>query len=308
MQAQMRQIVREINRFGFLTILLALSLWGCVSDQAEQRQDVVPSQFAARTAPSPAQFDRSQIEKNLRGKVRAGQPLIAHVLVPLCDNEDQGIVKVNASLGDGQNTRTNLYWGAGYGIKTHFKRAEDWKTVLETVPAESHILDRAVFYKKFPSGAKVYLIADAYDGAYMRTCVADFLEALAGRKTGSISIGTEAIPGWSGADLLGFNGHNGLMDVDVATPSQADGRHRDAVVIACASNGYFAEPLEKIDGFPLLTTTNLLAPEAYILRAVLDGWGELKSGAEIRLAAGAAYNNYQKCGLNGATRLFKTGW
>jgi hypothetical protein len=253
-------------------------------------------------------FDRSRIEKRLQEKVRTNQPLIAHILVPLCDNDNQGIVKVNSSLGNGQNTKTNLYWGAGYGIKTHFQRAEDWKMLHQSVPAESFLLDRAIFYKEFSSGARVYLIADAYDGANMETCLTDFLQATAGVKFGSLMMGSDTLNMWGGADLIGFNGHNGLMDLDVDAPAYSDGHHRDAVVIACASHGYFAGPLEQIGGFPLLTTTNLLAPEAYVMRAVLDGWGELKSGPEIRLAAGAAYNKYQKCGLNGATRLFKTGW
>ncbi len=180
--------------------------------------------------------------------------------------------------------------------------------VHQSVPKEAILLDRAVFYKEFSSGARVYLIADAYDGAYMKSCLQDFLQSAAGTKKGRIAIGTDTLEAWGGADLVGFNGHNGLMDVDVPIPTLSDGLKRDAVVIACASHGYFADPLQKIGGFPLLTTTNLLAPEAYVMRAVLDGWGELKSGADIRLAAGAAYNKYQKCGLHGATRLFKTGW
>ena len=45
-----------------------------------------------------------------------------HIFVALCDNENQGIVKVPASIGNGQKPSTNLYWGCGYGIKTFFKK------------------------------------------------------------------------------------------------------------------------------------------------------------------------------------------
>ena len=45
-----------------------------------------------------------------------------HVFVALCDNRYQGIVPVPASIGNGQDTKNNLYWGAGYGIKAFSAR------------------------------------------------------------------------------------------------------------------------------------------------------------------------------------------
>ena len=112
----------------------------------------------------------------------------------------------------------------------------------------------------------------------------------------------------SGADLIAVNGHNGLMDVDVDAPASMDRQPKDAVAIACISHDYFREPLANAGGYPLLCTTGLMAPEAYVMRAILDGWGGGKTPAEIRKAAGAAYHKYQKCGINGATNLFRTGW
>ena len=41
-----------------------------------------------------------------------------HVFVALCDNKYQDIVPVPASIGNGQNPNSNLYWGCGYGIRT----------------------------------------------------------------------------------------------------------------------------------------------------------------------------------------------
>lgn len=41
------------------------------------------------------------------------------VFVALCDNVNQGIVPVPAALGDGEDVKNNLYWGARYGVKTH---------------------------------------------------------------------------------------------------------------------------------------------------------------------------------------------
>jgi hypothetical protein len=310
----MRKIPRWHTHFPIWFLLLAAGslLMAChhetgtVSENKKSpvREIALPSGQAWQ----PGEYDRNSSKKRLQARIEAGLPIVAHVLVPLCDNEHQGIVPVNSSLGNGQNLRTNLYWGAGYGIKTHFRRASDWELVSEGVPGPAHLLERVIFRKSFSSGATLYLIADAYDGACMQACLQDYFAAAAGHLPGKVKAGTDSLPAWSDADLLVFNGHNGLMDETVDIPQNKDTRHRDAVAIACYSYSYFEQPLATTGAYPLIMTTHLLAPEAYVLRALLDAYGEMKSGAEIRTAVGAAYHKYQKCGLKGATRLFRTGW
>ena len=39
-----------------------------------------------------------------------------HVFVALYDNKYQGIIPVPQKIGNGQDPRLNLYWGAGYGV------------------------------------------------------------------------------------------------------------------------------------------------------------------------------------------------
>jgi hypothetical protein len=51
-----------------------------------------------------------------------------------------------------------------------------------------------------------------------------------------------------------------------------------------------------------------MAPEAYTLKAALDGWIAHEDGEAIRLRAAHAYDGYQHCGLRPAERLFATGW
>jgi hypothetical protein len=256
----------------------------------------------------PRLADRTSLVAALQAKITQKKPLVAHILVPLCDNVNQGIVPVNSSLGNGQNPKSNLYWGAGYGIKTHFQRKGGYTQLTTATPSESHLLDRAVFSRTLPSGAQLLIVADAYDGAYMATAIADFYACLAGAKKGTIQAGTLSIPAFADADLIALNGHNGLMDSEVDVPARKDARARDAVVIACASKGYFLDPLAQLGAYPLLTTTGLLAPEAYVMEAIVSNWAQLKSGAEVRTAAGTAYNTYQKCGIKGATNLFHSGW
>jgi hypothetical protein len=91
-------------------------------------------------------------------------------------------------------------------------------------------------------------------------------------------------------------------------PQKADNHRRDAVMLACLSKRYFAEPLRNTGASPLLWTTGLMAPEAYVLKAAIDGWVLNEDGEGIRRRAAAAYNQYQRCGMNAAMKLFSTGW
>ncbi len=251
------------------------------------------------------QFSRDSIQQRLRAKSNENELRIIHVYVPLCDNEFQGIVPVNASLGDGTNLRTNLYWGAGYGIKTHFKRSSKWQTLGSTFNVSTNVLERVVFKH---AGQNVILVADAYRGDQMESCVKDYFNTLAGLKTDTIAIGDSSIVIGSTTDLVVFNGHNGLMDVSIDTVYNVDGVLKDAVAIACVSHSYYVDYLNKLGGYPLVMTAHLLAPEAYVLDHVLDAWINNQPAEEIRFAAAQGYHKVQKCGIRGASNLFVTGW
>jgi hypothetical protein len=231
---------------------------------------------------------------------------LIHALVALCDNEYQGIVPVPARIGDGDDPANNLYWGARFGVKTFFKRANDWKLIAESRNPRAEILERLVFKHQTKD---VYLIADAYRGREIKRCVADFFEFSAGRAVETVKANSGELHAGGGADLVAYVGHDGLMDFSLdSRPQKADNRRRDAVMLACLSKRYFAEPLRNTGASPLLWTTGLMAPEAYVLKAAIDGWVLNEDGERIRRRAAAAYNQYQRCGMNAATRLFSTGW
>ncbi|MGZ5013499.1 MAG: hypothetical protein ACXV7E_05720, partial [Methylobacter sp.] len=44
------------------------------------------------------------------------------VIVSLVDNVSQGIEPVPAKIGNGDDPRNNLYWGAAYGVKTFLSK------------------------------------------------------------------------------------------------------------------------------------------------------------------------------------------
>lgn len=209
---------------------------------------------------------------------------IVHVTVVLCDNKNQGIVKVSADLGNGQDPSKNLYWGAMYGVKTFLKR--DWKKVEYEKPESEHVLERVVYERD-----RIRIIADAYDGAKMKEALSEFFDAVAGR--GPIE----------DVSLFCFVGHNGLMDVEMPKLPEPKGDGRRAVVLACKSHAYFTEPLRKLGCEPLLMTTGLMAPEAYTLDAIVRAWA---AEGDVREAAAKAYSKYQKCSESAARRLFTT--
>lgn len=268
------------------------------------------SKVNTQKIPPYLEYNRDSIKNVLAQKIENNEPLFVHIFVPLCDNENQGIVPVNKSLGDGQNLRTNLYWGAGYGIKTHFKRLKEWTLLSSQLDVDSVVLERVIFKKKYPNGATIFLIADAYQGDKMHECLTDYFASLAGKKKEILELDNDSIKikAFGEADLIAFNGHNGLMDSYAALFINEDNRMRDAVSIACTSHTYFKRHLNVARAYPLLTTTNLLAPEAYGMEAVIDSWAMLEDGKTIRSKIGAMYHKIHKCGLKGATNLFHTGW
>lgn len=235
----------------------------------------------------------------------AGQRVV-HVVVALCDNEFQGIVKVPAGIGNGQKPSSNLYWGAGYGVKTHFNRSEEWVAMSCSKPTIPHILDRAIWKHR---DSAVYLVADAYDGRNIREATDDLLRFASGAAPERIVVGGTEIMAGGGAQLIAYVGHDGLMDFAMEKVFEPMGTTtRETIILACISKRFYAPLLRHTGAQPLLWTTGLMAPEAYTLKAALNGWVRREAQEAIRERAAQAYHKYQKCGITGARRLFATGW
>lgn len=229
-----------------------------------------------------------------------------HVFVALCDNINQGIVPVPAKLGNGQNPKTNLYWGALYGVKTHFRRSTDWQ-LLKSIPSnDKRILERVLFKHRT---SNTYLLADAYDGKYIKECTIDFLKAASGNFVTTVNNGDACLKFGDESGLLSYIGHDGLMEFDLQeTFVLKDKKVRDAIILACFSQGYFGPYLSQTKANPLVWSTGLMAPEAYTLKWAIDGWIKKETNEQIKERAAQAYHKYQKCGIRGARRLLVTGY
>lgn len=245
------------------------------------------------------------------GEARAQKAArLVHVFVALADNAHQGIVPVPAALGNGEDAARNLYWGAAFGVRTFFTKSSEWKEIAVVENPNSNVLERSVFLHE---ASGTYLIADGYRGREIKEAVNDFFRAAAGQDPEIGEIGTKGgekkvrVP--SRTSLAVYVGHDGLMDFALEKTFQGVGQEkREAMVLACASRSFFAAGLRPTGAQPVLWTTGLMAPEAYTLKAAVEGWIAGETGEEIRERAAVAYAKYQKIGVAGARRLFVSGW
>lgn len=230
---------------------------------------------------------------------------VIHVFVALCDNKYQGIVPVPSKIGNGQDPDNNLYWGCGYGIRTYFKKSTQWK-FLKSEKLSGTVLERVVFKHL---SKDFYLIADAYDGKKIKTCIEDFLKSNSGELKSTIMVDKNSLGIFGNAALVAYIGHNGLMDFQLTEKySNTDGKKRDCIILACKSQKYFSNYIKNSDSNPLLWTIQFMAPEAYTLHDALNGYVASETASQIQQRAARAYSKYQKCSVKAASRLLVTGF
>jgi len=228
-----------------------------------------------------------------------------HVYVALCDNVNQGIVPVPEKIGNGQDPMNNLYWGCAYGIKTFFKKSIEWR-LLKTQKMNGIILERLIFKH---ATKNYYLVAEAYDGKYIKTSTINFLASCAGQKKDTLHINKTIIGIHGNAKLLSYIGHDGLMDFKLENSFEnMDKQTRDCIILACISKSYFSSYIKTAEAYPLVWTTGLMCPEAYTLHDALSGYVNNESNEAVRVRAALAYSKYQKCSEKAAKNLLVTGW
>lgn len=249
------------------------------------------------------------ITANRAAPVNDTSQRLIHVYVALCDNDSQGIVPVSKRMGNGNDPNNNLYWGNGYGVRTFFNASEDWRLIQTIKNPMTDVLERCVWkHRRYDC----IMVADAWRGARIKPCTINFLRSASGNCTDTFSVsdnGKKVLIELVKANLVCYVGHDGLMDFEITDPpKQKDGAAKDVFILACASKLYFKEVIKNAGANPVLWTTNLLGPEAYVLKAGVDGWLLHETGAQICERAAVAYDKYTHCGIGGARRLFTSGF
>lgn len=154
-----------------------------------------------------------------------------------------------------------------------------------------------------------YLVADAYNGKYIKQTTLDFLNSASGKLKDTEVIDKKAIGINGNAKLLAYIGHDGLMDFQLNESfNNTDNVKRDAIILACISKKYFSPFLAQTKANPLVWTTGLMCPEAYTLHDAVSSYIKGESEKQIQLAAAKAYSKYQKCSLKAASNLLVQGY
>ena len=220
----------------------------------------------------------------------SAEPVKIQVFVALADNRTQGIIPVPPKIGDGDDADANLYWGCSEALKPVLRASGDWKlTGVEKNPLPV-VLERATFSHR---SGRWEMVVNVYRGSAIKQCTIDFFVALGSDAP------REQTP------LIAYIGHDGLMDFEL--PAEATARRgpgRQAIVLCCVSERYFTPHLEKVGATPLLTTTQLMYPGGFILRAALEGWMAGETSEKIRQRAAAAYARNQKISVKAAAGVF----
>lgn len=238
----------------------------------------------------------------------SGKPLVAHVIVALCDNQYQGIVPVPKAIGNGDDANNNLYWGAGYGVKTFFRRSPDWKTISLAASENPKVLDQALFKREIiRNGKKVtaYVFAEAWRGREIAAATEQFLKITQGNHLQTIAADQTDISVGQDAHVIAYVGHNGLMDFypPELQKNPDDQLARGAIILACKSHEYFKNLIDSPTSL-LLTTRSFMAPEAYSLEAAISSWFENSDKEKVAADASKAYAKYQKISEKSARTVF----
>lgn len=230
---------------------------------------------------------------------------VIHVFVALADNASQGLVPVPPKIGNGDDPANNLYWGCDEGVRSWFRRSARWKKVAGARPPRPEIMERLVFKH---AERDAWLVADAWRGQQMKACLQNFVAAAAGKGGEVLNLESGPVRAGGDATLLAFIGHNGLMDFTIEWPPVAAtaeaGKPKPVIVLCCMSQTYFGQPLRQIGARPLLTTTQLMYPGAFILHDAAEAWLKGDKAPEIRAAAGRAYARNQGISVKAATGVF----
>ncbi len=102
-------------RTNIIFILILIFLNSCKGQLSEKENNNATEVFKKEIAKTP-KVDNTEFDSETN---------TIHIIVALCDNKYQGIIPVPKSIGNGQDSKNNLYWGTAYGIKTYFKRSSE---------------------------------------------------------------------------------------------------------------------------------------------------------------------------------------
>jgi len=243
----------------------------------------------------------------IQSDVQSGQPFVVLVVVPLCSNDQ---IDCGASwAGQPGRLETNIYWGAIWGTRRFLQRRNSpWETVEIAGPSDG-LLEQVVFRRHVPGSlwgrqgqVEQLVVLQAVHGTNIDAAVDRFWSYAT--RGGQIRFQDAGRTRNEGVHVVGYNGHNRLMDGKRLPDESLLPNAIPSFVMACVSDSYFAPSLRAAGSFPLLMTRTLMAPEGYLLDAIVRSLGENASRAQLRDAAISAELKWLKIPASQAQYMF----
>lgn len=234
-------------------------------------------------------------------------PLVIHVIVPLCSNEQIDCGSPAAGLAG--NLKTNLYWGAVFGHRRFFERKNSDFKRIDLARGKGALLERAVYKRMIAAPGsegktrEEIIVLDAYHGDSIDQAVETFWH----RAThgGIVHFREGDRDREERVSVAGYAGHNRLMDgLRLQNVPKNQASPIPSFVLACESEQYFGDALRNAGSETLVMTSSLMAPEGYVLDAVVRSIGDGGKPTQIRAAAVKAYAKWQKLSDGAAGTIF----
>jgi hypothetical protein len=266
-----------------------------------------PAAVAPATKPAARAHSLDPLYRRIARDIKAGRPLVVTVHVALCDNGT--IWCGNQRLGNGDNPRTNLYWGGAAGLTAYFRVRRGWKRVHRDAGDGRVVLERVVYRRRvrLPSAAwqrlgvrrpfDIYLVALAYRGKHIARAARSFIRQVSQprgarlRLAGGLTLRTGGL-----GHVVGYAGHNYLMDVAgvYAWPSFTRRRPVGYFMLACMSAPYLGPQLTRRTTHALLLTRVLMYPGAFTIDGLIRGLALGASQRGVFRLGARYYARFQK--------------
>lgn len=279
----------------------------------------------AKTSPNqpdtPRHYEEGSLFTCIAKDLTAGKPLVVTVYVALCDWKHQGVIGVDGSpAANGDDPANNLYWGSWEGFRGYFERKESFWELVRVFPEGDTVLELAVFKKRIAPNERwcdlfgvkdsfdIYLVGLAYRGRYINVVLRDFFRAALTDSGFSIRLtDTTVIEAGGASRIVGYMGHNGLMEITLdSTDLISKGKKQKGVfALACVSSFYFNHLLDYPQINRLALTTQLMGPFAYAASGLVESVILCETREERLMRTARAYDKYQKCGVKAARGIFE---
>jgi len=250
-------------------------------------------------------LDFELVKDRVEADIEAGSPLVVHATVVLCTNRTK-----DTDLCNENKASTNLYWGAQYGVKTYFNRDKSWTRLPLANTKGPGNLERVAFKRVVEIRSRdveVYLVADVWRGGDVRKAISHFLTMSSGENIEKFQLDGETIYAGGEAHVVAYMGHNGLKNFTPKLDLKENTMPNSAIVLGRRTASTFTDPLKDVGTFPLLTTSGVITPEAYILEAAFLSWFSSGSASDTRNATAEAHSKYQKASIAWSRKQFVAG-